>query len=188
LLLALASVVLSPPVATAGPARVAVSARIYNTAQVTTAVKATALDVLSRTLAAGGIDVSLADCDGDARCAMVPVPGELVVRFVRSLGVQNVSAFVLGEASLDMGAGSGVLATVHVDHIERTAALSGVDASMLLGRAMAHEVGHLLLGTNAHSRRGLMRARWSADDLRRNDGADWTLTENDAAAIRRRLQ
>jgi hypothetical protein len=30
---------------------------------------------------------------------------------------------------------------------------------------MAHEIGHLLLGANSHSRTGIMRAFWSGDDL-----------------------
>ena len=30
----------------------------------------------------------------------------------------------------------------------------------ILGHAIAHEVGHVLLGTNGHSVGGLMRARW----------------------------
>jgi len=31
---------------------------------------------------------------------------------------------------------------------------------------MAHEIGHLLLGTPEHSSRGIMRARWEREDLR----------------------
>ena len=33
-----------------------------------------------------------------------------------------------------------------------------------LGRALAHEVGHLLLRSKTHTSRGLMRAIWSGDD------------------------
>ena len=53
---------------------------------------------------------------------------------------------------------TGVLATIFVDSVELIASLSEIDATLLLGRAIAHELGHLLLGTNAHSVRGLMRA------------------------------
>ena len=38
--------------------------------------------------------------------------------------------------------------------------------AQILGVAMAHEVGHLLLGSNAHSPTGIMRASWNRDDLR----------------------
>jgi hypothetical protein len=40
----------------------------------------------------------------------------------------------------------------------------------LLGLVMAHEVGHLLLGTNAHSNQGIMRATWRRRHL---DARDW---------------
>lgn len=35
----------------------------------------------------------------------------------------------------------------------------------VLGRAMAHEIIHLLLPSSGHSASGLMRARWSTEDL-----------------------
>jgi hypothetical protein len=31
---------------------------------------------------------------------------------------------------------------------------------------MAHEIAHLLLGTNSHSMVGIMKARWQEEDLR----------------------
>jgi hypothetical protein len=40
-----------------------------------------------------------------------------------------------------------------------------VSLPTLLGHAIAHELGHLFLGTNSHSPTGLMRARWQSDDL-----------------------
>lgn len=36
---------------------------------------------------------------------------------------------------------------------------------VLMGRAMAHEIGHLLLGENSHAAAGIMRAGWSDEDL-----------------------
>jgi hypothetical protein len=39
-------------------------------------------------------------------------------------------------------------------------------AYQVLSHAMAHEIGHLLLGPNSHSRNGIMRAQWNRDDLR----------------------
>jgi hypothetical protein len=33
--------------------------------------------------------------------------------------------------------------------------------ALTLGVVMAHEIGHLLLGSNSHSARGVMRAEWS---------------------------
>jgi hypothetical protein len=39
-------------------------------------------------------------------------------------------------------------------------------AFLVLGATMAHEIGHLLLGPKAHSRRGIMSARIRCEELR----------------------
>jgi hypothetical protein len=41
-----------------------------------------------------------------------------------------------------------------------------VSLAGVLAHVMAHEVGHLLLGTNAHSPTGIMRPSWQARELR----------------------
>ena len=41
-----------------------------------------------------------------------------------------------------------------------------VSKGQILGHAVAHEIGHLLMGTNSHSSRGLMRGNWNVDELR----------------------
>ncbi len=55
--------------------------------------------------------------------------------------------------------------------------------ALLLGLAIAHEVGHLLLPDNSHSRRGIMRARWDRQDLR-FAAADLVFTAQQAKSIR----
>ena len=188
LVLVFAGGLLVPPISeSAPPARARVTARLYNTAQVPASTKQAGMAAAARTLAASGVDIMWADCDTADACAQVPVSGELVVRLVRSNEAPRLAPLVLGEAFIDAGAKAGVLATIYMQRVEQMAAFSDTDVSRLLGRAIAHEVGHLLLASNTHTSRGLMRARWSQDELRRNDAADWILTRDDAAAIRRRL-
>lgn len=52
-----------------------------------------------------------------------------------------------------------------------------------LGRALAHELGHYLLRTKAHTSRGLMRAAWTANDsfAFTPDGLELTLEQRQAA-------
>ena len=172
------------------PGRVQVTARLYNTAHVPDIVKEAALRVATGALLPAGIDVRWKNCDVAEFCATAPARGELVIRLVRSRAdqiVAEMSRLVLGEAFIDMREGSGVLATVFVDRVELMAGLSETDATRLLGHAIAHEIGHLLLGTNAHSASGLMRAQWTSADIRRHASLDWVLTREDAAAIWRRL-
>ena len=50
---------------------------------------------------------------------------------------------------------------------------STADVATLLGRAIAHELGHLLLGTPQHGRFGVMRAIWSSQMVRNSRPAEW---------------
>jgi hypothetical protein len=179
----------APAAQSSSPARIDVIVRLYNTAQVPAATTHAALVIATRTLVAAGVDVAWRNCDAADTCALVPAPGELIVRLVRSHGVtRGVAPLVLGEASIDTGAAAGVLATIYADRVEQMAELSEGDAVLLLGRAIAHELGHLLLATNRHSQSGLMRARWTPSDIRGNQAVDWMLTRKDADEIRRRRQ
>jgi hypothetical protein len=51
-----------------------------------------------------------------------------------------------------------------------------------LGRALAHELGHYLLQSKTHTRRGLMRAAWPADQLFSLDRRRFELTAEQRAA------
>lgn len=61
---------------------------------------------------------------------------------------------------------SGCVVNVFYSSIEALASEMNAQDTRILAHAMAHEIGHLLLGPNAHSSRGLMRGMWSRDDLR----------------------
>jgi hypothetical protein len=39
------------------------------------------------------------------------------------------------------------------------------EITIILGGVIAHELGHLLLGTNGHSRGGIMQPRWEPDQV-----------------------
>jgi len=183
------SVIIPVGAAAARPSRIEVVARIYNTARVADTVRDAALHAATRALAGGAIQIAWRDCDRSEACSVAPASSERVIRLVRSVDAfEQTAAFVLGEASIDRRAGVGVLATIYVNRVESMADQSQTDAAMLLGRTIAHELGHLLLATNAHSASGLMRAQWTPGDIRRNQLADWVLTKGDAAAIRQRLR
>jgi len=116
-------------------------------------------------------------------------PGELAIRIVRSLAPLPVrGALPLGDAMLDRHTGTGVLATIYVDRVEWLARQAGADSRALLGRAIAHELGHLLLATTSHGPVGLMRATWSEDEVRRGRRRDWTFAPREIAAIHRRAE
>jgi hypothetical protein len=59
------------------------------------------------------------------------------------------------------------IANVFMNRVTEQAAAGELSASRMLGHAIAHEIGHLLLGDNSHSLGGIMVAPWSKQDLLR---------------------
>jgi len=60
----------------------------------------------------------------------------------------------------------GSYANVQMDLVEEVAwQRQRVSAGQVLGHAVAHEIGHMLMGSNSHSPRGLMRAAWKDNEL-----------------------
>jgi hypothetical protein len=57
----------------------------------------------------------------------------------------------------------------------------------LLGLALAHEMGHVLLPPPSHSATGIMQASWEGDDLRHVLSGDTAFTEAQVLAMRARL-
>jgi hypothetical protein len=172
--------------------RARVQVRVYDTTVMSAADQTVALRAATGVLAAAGIDITWLVCgitDVSANpeaCTKRLTRDELAVRLVRLAGTPSARGQLsLGYSLLDMSAGGGTLATVYVDRVEW---LVGGPPNQLLGFAVAHEVGHLLLGTNTHAAAGLMRAVWSRSELQRNDPADWLFTAADSLAMSRALR
>jgi hypothetical protein len=89
---------------------------------------------------------------------------------------------------VDPTADTGTLATIYVNRVEDSARHAGADLGLLLGRVMAHEVGHLILHTNEHGAQGLMRAIWTEDEMSRNAHDDWIFASPERRQIRAALQ
>ena len=143
-----------------------------------------ALDVASDVFSTISVDVAWTMCE-PGMC-LTPSAEALKLRLARSPDSGEASSGVLGQALIDARARAGVLATIFIDRTVRLASGLGIDHRTLLGRAIAHELGHLLLGTPAHGA-GLMREIWSRDELQGSRTSDWRLDPLDASAIRDRL-
>jgi hypothetical protein len=164
--------------------------RVYDANGVMAGTNQVALDLARKTLEAASIDVIWRLCATTPSSCNAPMaPGELAIRIVRSpVPPRFLGALPLGDAMLDTRSGHGVLATIYVDRVEWLAHQAGADSRSLLGRAIAHELGHLLLATTTHGPVGLMRALWSQDEVRRGHASDWAFAPTELAAIRRRAQ
>jgi len=143
-----------------------------------------ALEVAKNVFATASVDVAWTLC-APGIC-LTPSAEALKLRIVLSPDRGEPYSGVLGHALIDSRAHAGVLATVFFDRTRRLASDLGIDYRILLGRAIAHELGHLLLGTSTHGV-GLMREIWSHDELLGARRHDWVLDPQDAAVIRDRL-
>ena len=163
--------------------------RVYDANGVLAGTNRVALDQARKALEAASIDVIWRMCPSSPSCDAPMAPGELAIRIVRApVPLHRTPTLPLGDALIDTRTGTGVLATVYIDRIVRLAANAGVDCRALLGRAIAHELGHLLLATTTHGPVGLMRAYWSQEEVRRGQPRDWTFAPTELAAIRRRAE
>jgi hypothetical protein len=75
-------------------------------------------------------------------------------------------------------------ASVFHNRVEQLARSWLVSLAVVLGHAMAHEIGHLLLGTGSHSPSGLMKERWSRRDLTRAAEGNLLFSSQQAQTIR----
>jgi len=158
--------------------------RTYDSAGVSGRVFDHARQSAGVTLAATGIDPIWRPCHATG-CVSKPKPQEVIIRLVKATSSSERGS--LGFAAVDVVQHAGTLATIYVDRVEALAAQAGVDAGELLGRAMAHEIGHLILGTIDHAPFGLMRATWRADELSRDMPLDWIFSGTQGSEMRRRL-
>ncbi len=175
--------------------------RIYDTSTDDPAARATAIVTSAGLLREAGITVDWLDCTTGSEnpgCRAVRGPRDLVVRIApRSVNPihptpDSVSTretlsdpdLQLGFATFDSTTRRGVLATIFHDRVLTVAHRADLDYRVLLGRAIAHEIGHLLLPASGHSTTGLMRGVWTDAELTLNRREDWVF----APAERKRLQ
>ena len=187
----IATTFLAPTAARAEPIRdepAPLAVRVYDLGGVDSAALADALREARVIFAAAGMASTWHDCTRGARssspfCGERRQPTDLVVRIVRRPETEGLSK-ALGASVVESGIRSGVLATVFLDLVESVARRTGGDVPVLIGRAIAHEVGHLLLGTGEHSASGLMRPIWTDRELASNNPRDWLFEPGEGAVLR----
>jgi hypothetical protein len=198
--LSLVVVTLLPlPVSAAETLWTEIVVRVYDTTGVPPDARRAALKIAASLVSSASIDVVMRTCTGSSKrqpspasrpdpCNSPLTPSEVALRIVFSGDAvdDDRSTRPLGEALIDTKARTGVLATVYADRVNWMAARTGVDPDELLGRAIAHELGHLLMGTSTHGTTGLMRAVWSQSEMRRGETRDWAFEPQEIAAIKAR--
>ena len=79
-----------------------------------------------------------------------------------------------------------VLASVYYDYAAHLARSDDAEFEIpiILGCVIAHEVGHLLLGSNSHSNSGIMQGQWGRGQIRRAMTGTLLFTQEQARLIR----
>lgn len=146
-----------------------VTVSVYNEAAVPGEVLSRAEQVASRIFERAGIEVNWLNCrvpaaseEAAIACREMAFPKHLHLRIVRRSAGLNGEAMGISFQGED---GIGCFADLFYEPMEKLEESDGTNVASLLGQVAAHEIGHLLLGTNSHAVAGIMQARWTADRL-----------------------
>jgi hypothetical protein len=159
--------------------------RVHNYSQVDAHVLLGAEQTASDILRKAGVDTVWLSCSSgegsqsDADCAKPLGASDLNLNLPKPDGTRlyqradSVYGFTLGKN-----------VWVFFDRVKASALEHQLNTAHILGNVIAHEFGHLLLGENAHSNWGLMRARWSPEQLRAADRGELSFSNMERAKIR----
>ena len=154
-------------------ARPAVTVAVYNFSPASSAVLGRAGGEAIRIFEDAGIELIWLECpvsEDDPRqppdCRRQPGPTLLMLRILPRRREHDGAALSEPFGIARVNQRGGVYADLFYSGIERLGSGTELDLPRLFGSLAAHEIGHLLLGTHSHSRRGIMRALWSKNDLR----------------------
>jgi hypothetical protein len=157
-----------PPMSLAENPQVTVC--VYDDARVPSEILARAEGQAARIFGQVGVDVNWLDCNsaistGCTATLETVSPVLLNLRITPNAAV-STSGQIFGVAYLAPD-GTGQYGDVFWQRAKDLQTDSKVNLASILASVMAHEMGHLLLGSNAHAIRGIMQAHWGPSELRR---------------------
>jgi hypothetical protein len=130
-------------------------------------------------LARAGVKVEWVDCALET-CAGIPGLW-LQIAERRPVGLHTEAT---GYAVVPYGRGTDGYAVVSWELVTIVAREMDLDAGPVLGAAMAHELGHLLLGQRAHAPGGVMAPRFRRRELEMAARGELAFTDAQARQIR----
>ena len=168
-----------------------VTVAVHNDAEIPNSTLRGVEEEASRLFRQSGIEMKWLNCplpaDGpeDAgQCRTAEFPAHLQLRMARHSRDLNAITFGISYLSAD---GRGCYANVFYERIEEMHKRSRVNLASLLGDVAAHEIGHLLLGTNSHAANGIMRARWESEELESINMGTLFFSEAESQQMRSKL-
>jgi hypothetical protein len=168
--------------------------RVHNDSRVPEERIRAAEKVAARVLQKAGIEAQWSDCtvvggvarSDSALCAERLRSQDLVVYFVDRLEAHFSWADrpALGYSIIPHTHEVATTAFVSYTQIQQLSVYTSAGVEDLLGLAVAHEIGHLLFGTNEHANYGLMRAQWRLRDLEAKAWSEFEFTKDQVKRLR----
>ncbi len=180
-----------------GEAELEITLRVYNYAQVPASELAGAESGAASILREAGIETRWLDCPlSKAELKMNPVcnhtagPAKLWLKVLPESMFHRFgfSKTTMGFALLSPDGRRGSESFISYRWVDRLAEMEYAPRHAILAHAMAHEIGHLLLGTNSHFPVGIMRADWSQEDQKRASRGGLHFTPQQADRMRQAVQ
>jgi hypothetical protein len=175
--------------------RIVIRVAVYNDAKVEGAELHDAEHQAAALFAEAGLKITWLDYSHkqrSVRCQPGNSSADFVLRIVSAFGTvpQGPGSDALGQ-SMVPPAGYGYVpcgtASVFYDRVMAFASVWAPHLPQILGDAIAHELGHLLVGTR-HSRQGIMKALWTFQDLDLARRGKLRFSAAQLAALKRAVQ
>ena len=190
LVFALSLPALSAATPSEGATRLAVRVRLEFDRSITSGmIKKTAMDEAAAIWKVYGVDLLWADCDVRPGLSL-----DAIVERDHDRSLDHRAALVLGWTTVGATQPSQPIRMSFdalnslIERSERSGWLQERDLATALGRVLAHEIGHILLGAPAyHDRVGLMRTTIAAADLARCPRSCFRLTDQSVTRLHARM-
>jgi hypothetical protein len=169
----------------------AITVALYDDVQLPPQALTDAEDEATRIYQKAGISIlwmscksSRTDAQPDLRCQDPPSAMHLNMRIVPH--APTSSDGILGVAFLS-SEGNGAYSDVFYDAVEKVDQDWHIGLVRVVAHVMAHELGHLILGSNGHSPHGIMCPRWHGNELHLACMGALLFSEEQARLMRKRL-
>ena len=157
--------------------------RVFNRAGIGRTEMRQAEAEAARVFRAAGVEIQWLDCQR-MDCHQVPRANEFLLNIVPD--GRTSTDFVFGVAFLGPN-GEGKYGDVFFRRIQAACAIDGRNLWRMLGTVIAHELGHLVLGSHAHSGAGIMMALWRDETLHHVEMGTLLFTKDQAVLMKARM-
>lgn len=111
------------------------------------------------------------------------------LRIVISLSARTPAAYHPGALAIAHPFAAGVpCVTVFADRLRPMLAENPGITSSLFGHVLAHEISHILRGTDSHSESGVLKSAWSKTEIRGMPARPLAFTGDDSRLIREAIR